>query len=80
MLCVIDEIGAREKVSDHQYETLKTAIDRRQGQPLVLISNVSPPELSRVFDDRIASRCGAGTVVEVIGPDQRLASRNGGGE
>jgi hypothetical protein len=25
-----------------------------------------------VFDDRIASRCAAGTVVHVVGPDQRL--------
>jgi DNA replication protein DnaC len=71
-LAVLDEIGTRNVVTDHQYETLKTALDRRERRPLVLLSNLQLDDIARVFDDRIASRCAAGTVVHVVGPDQRL--------
>lgn len=71
-LCAVDEIGARATVTDHQYETLKRAVDTRHGFALVLISNIDLDRLARVFDDRIASRCAAGTVVRVEGPDRRL--------
>jgi DNA replication protein DnaC len=71
-LCVVDEIGTRDTVTDHQYETLKAAIDHRFGKPLVLISNLDLGQMSRLFDDRIASRIGAGTVVLVDHKDMRL--------
>lgn len=72
-LAVLDEIGTRNKVTDHQYEVLKRAIDKREGRPTVLISNLSPKRIAELCDDRIASRCCAGTVVWVDGDDMRQA-------
>jgi nucleoside-triphosphatase THEP1 len=71
-LCIVDEIGTRERASDHAYETLKHAIDKRDGLPLVLISNLALPQIERIFDDRIASRIGGGTVLQFAGEDRRL--------
>jgi hypothetical protein len=70
-LCVIDEVGVRDRITDHQYETLKTAIDKRCGSPLVIISNLNLGGLASLFDDRITSRISAGTVVRVNGTDRR---------
>lgn len=69
----LDEIGARDKVSDTHYEIVKMSLDRRQGQPLVLVSNLGPTELSRVYDDRIASRMAGGTVIKFVGQDRRVS-------
>ena len=71
-LMVLDELGTREKVGDFHYETVQRAIDIRQGAPLVLISNLNLETLARVYDARIASRAGAGTVVELKGRDRRI--------
>ncbi|TPV94837.1 MAG: hypothetical protein B7733_12945 [Myxococcales bacterium FL481] len=71
-LVCIDEIGARENVSDFHYETLKRAMDSREGKPVVLISNEPIDRLARIYDDRVASRMAGGTVIEFGGPDQRL--------
>jgi chromosomal replication initiation ATPase DnaA len=38
----------------------------------VYISNATPDEIARLFDDRIASRLVAGTAFEVAGPDRRV--------
>ena len=70
-LCVLDELGARSQVSDHHYETIKRCIDDRHGKPLVCISNLNMKELAGVYDDRIASRLSAGTIVVTEG-DRRL--------
>ncbi len=78
-LCVIDELGQRTTVSDFHYDTLKTAIDRREGKPLVLVSNSDGAGLAEVYDERIASRCVAGTVVRLTGPDRRLIDGQGTG-
>lgn len=71
-LCVLDEIGLRDTVSDHVYEVAQRAIDLRAGKPLLVLSNLDLNALARVFDDRVASRLASGTVVHVDGPDQRL--------
>lgn len=71
--CVVDELGSRTKVSDFQYETVKRAIDLREDRPSVFISNLSLDELAKVYDDRIASRLAAGTVIQFAGEDRRLA-------
>lgn len=63
---ILDEIGIRSP-TDAQYETFKRAIDRREGKPLVAISNLSLDGLSRVYDDRIASRLSGGTVLTLTG-------------
>lgn len=72
-LVVLDEIGCREKVTDAHYEIVKRAIDLRWGKPLVAISNIDLAELSPIYDDRIVSRLGAGTIFELNAADRRLA-------
>jgi len=71
-LLVLDEIGARQHVSDWQYEILKRILDGRLGKPLLVISNASLADLATIYDDRIASRLAAGTIVTFTGTDRRL--------
>ena len=66
-LCVLDEVGTRETVSDHHFETLKKCLDLRLGKPLIVISNHGLKALAHIYDDRIASRLSAGTIVEFEG-------------
>lgn len=70
---VLDELAARDKVSDFQYESVKRAIDEREERPSVFISNLPLDVLSRVYDNRIASRLAGGTVIHFKGADRRLA-------
>ena len=69
---VVDELAAREKVSDFQYETLKRAIDDRHGRPAIFISNLELSEIAKAYDDRIASRLAGGTIIRFTGGDRRL--------
>ncbi len=69
-LAVLDDIGTREKASDHVYEAFKGALDRREGLPTVYTSNLKLEEIEPLFDDRVASRLSAGTIVYLEG-DQR---------
>lgn len=71
-LTVLDEIGAREKVGDFVYNTTKQLIDVRAGKPLIVISNLDLKALSVLYDDRLTSRLGSGTVVKLEGEDRRL--------
>lgn len=72
-LVVVDELGCRDKVTDHHYETVKKVIDRRAGKPLVVVSNLAAKALAAVYDDRIVDRLWAGTVIEFAGKSRRLA-------
>jgi DNA replication protein DnaC len=75
LLVVLDELGTREKVTDTHYETVQRVIDLREGGlPLILISNLTIVGIGRVYDARIASRCEAGTVVELGGSDRRVTA------
>lgn len=69
---VLDELGARERVSDFQYESVKRAIDERENKPAIFISNLTVDGLERVYDDRIASRLAGGTTIEFAGGDRRI--------
>ena len=61
-LVVLDEIGARATVSDHHYETIKYAMDHRQGKPAVFISNHEKvSDLAGLYGDPISSRLASGT-------------------
>jgi len=71
-LVVVDEIGLRTSETDARYETLHTAIEKRVGKPSIHISNLSLPELTRLYDDRIGSRFGGGTIFKIAGKDRRL--------
>jgi DNA replication protein DnaC len=70
-IACLDEIGCRDKASDFHYETLKECIDHRRG-PAIYISNLPPAAIAAIYDDRIASRLCAGTVLHVGGKDRRL--------
>lgn len=72
-VAVLDEIGTRREVSDHHYDTLKKAMDYRLREelPTMFVSNLSPEELARLYDERIASRLCSGTVLETVG-DRRM--------
>lgn len=71
-LVVVDDMGAREKVSDHHYEIAKRLLDKRENHPLVCISNHNLERLSQLYDDRLASRLAYGTVLTIAGKDRRL--------
>jgi DNA replication protein DnaC len=71
-LVVLDELGCRERVTDFHYEAVKQTIDARYAKPLICISNLPLSQLQRVYDERIASRLEAGTVIELVSEDRRL--------
>lgn len=71
-LAILDELGTTE-CKPFRYDTAKRMIDERNGQPLIIISNLDLEKISAVYDDRMASRCKAGTVVEIQGEDRRGA-------
>lgn len=71
ILVALDELGTRDKITDTHYESVQRLIDARECQPLILISNLPIGGIGRVYDARIASRCEAGTVVELLGKDRR---------
>lgn len=71
-LVVLDEIGCRDRVSDHVYECLKNVLDVRHRKPLVCISNLQVEKVEELFDDRIASRLCEGTVLKLGGKDRRI--------
>jgi hypothetical protein len=70
-LVVLDEIGTRQP-SDHNYQSVKRLLDQRAFRPHVVISNCDLGTLAQLYDDRVASRLAAGTVVELVGDDRRL--------
>jgi len=72
-LFVLDELGMRAKASEHHYDCVKGVLDKREGRPLICISNLSLSGLEEVYDDRVASRLSGGTVVEMTG-DRRMRS------
>lgn len=73
-LTVLDELGTRQKMPDWLYETLKRAMDLRQGKPAIYVTNLSIQQIADLIDDRIASRLDAGTVFELLGQDRRVQS------
>lgn len=71
-LVVLDELGCRDRVSDFQYETAKRVLDKREGRPLMVLSNLTLAVLAELYDDRFVSRLASGTVLELAGEDRRL--------
>lgn len=71
-LVVLDEVGSRSKVADWHYECTKRLLDEREVRPLVVISNLDLDQIAQVYDDRVASRLAAGTVLACQGEDLRL--------
>lgn len=74
-LVVLDEIGGRDRVTDHNYECVQRMLDERSCMPLICISNHDLTRITDLYDDRIASRLAAGTVIGVSGEDRRVSKR-----
>ena len=76
-LAVLDEIGARAKVTDLGYTVVKQFADVREKEgrvATIYITNLDPGELADLYDDRVASRLMAGTHFELKGADRRVTS------
>ena len=73
---VLDDIGCQQRVTDHPYHCLKTALDVREGGSLVCASNLTLAQIDKLFDDRITSRLSAGTVVHVTGDQRQMQGRD----
>jgi hypothetical protein len=69
-LVILDELGTR-KAGDLEYEALKRTLDKREGRPMVCVSNHAPADLARLFDARISDRLEGGTVIEYPGGSRR---------
>jgi hypothetical protein len=71
-LVVVDELGSREKVGDLHYQAVKRLADLRDRQPTVYVTNITPDDVGRLYDDRIASRLLCGSIFELAGDDRRM--------
>lgn len=72
-ILIVDDIGRRSNESEHVRDTLIRVLNAREGgRPLVVVSNLTLDQLSESYDDRIASRLSAGTVINAEGDDRRV--------
>lgn len=67
---VFDDIGIKA-ATDSMNDALLEVIKARQGKPTVFTSNLSPQQLSEVYDDRVVDRICAGHSIEFKGKSQR---------
>lgn len=79
-LAVLDELGARDRVGDLHYSAVKRFADARETRAAgnriaVYVSNLTPEQLHRTYDDRIASRLLCGTIFHLKADDRRFADR-----
>jgi hypothetical protein len=74
-LAVLDEIGARERVSDVHYRAVKQFADEREihaNRVAIYVSNISPDVLVDLYDDRVASRLLCGSIFKTSDKDRRV--------
>jgi DNA replication protein DnaC len=73
-LAILDELGL-PRVSDaarnYDYDCLKRFLDWREHKPAIYVSNHTLQAIEQLYDKRIASRLGAGTVFELRDSDRR---------
>lgn len=70
---VIDNFGAvTADMNDFMAEELVALFDRREGQPTIVVSNMSPSQVTKNLVAPLASRLLGGTIVEYKGQDRRL--------
>jgi DNA replication protein DnaC len=80
-LFAMDEIGTRFKVGDLEFSTILEAWEHRERRALgvaIWCSNLTPGDLNRTYDNRVASRLLSGTVFLLDGPDRRLQRKHEG--
>lgn len=71
-LVVLDEIGLQRQ-GPERVEAMLEFLERRRRRPLLITGNLSRPEVEARYDQRVASRLWAGSVIEVSGQDRRVA-------
>jgi hypothetical protein len=74
-LTVLDELGLprpSDGARDYDYDCVKNLLDWRRDRPAIYVSNRPLDEIDRLYDTRIKSRLGAGTVYELRDHDRRL--------
>ena len=69
---LLDDLGVRAP-TESMHESLFNVLEWRRGKPLMITSNKSTKQIRQLYDDRIASRIEAGTVIEMGGTDRRAA-------
>lgn len=69
---VVDELGVRGVATPTQRSRIQEVLDRREGKPLILISNFGLEELTKLYDERVISRAARGEVLYLSGPDRRI--------
>lgn len=72
-LVVLDDIGLRDRATDAQFEAFQKFLLYRENKPTIITSNLDLDGIHRVYDDRIASRLAAGTIVAMRGKDRRVS-------
>lgn len=82
--CVfVDDLGTRSP-TEAMYQALFDLLEWRKNKPLVITTNKGLGAIAALYDDRIASRLRAGTVIVMNGTDRRTggtlvrAANNGG--
>lgn len=70
-LLVLDDIGAKGNITQAFYDSVLELLNAREYQPMIVTSNIHLKAIELVYDGRVASRLGAGTVFELSGQDRR---------
>lgn len=70
-LVVLDEVDRAEEIKDGRVEETLDVLDRREGMPLILLSNSSPDVLGQIYGERLPSRLANGVIYEMKGVDRR---------
>jgi DNA replication protein DnaC len=73
-LWCLDDFGTRG-LTDSAFDVVFELIDRRVGKPTIVTSNLDLQGITDLYDDRIADRLRAGTVIELTGESRRTGKR-----
>ncbi len=74
-LTVLDELGLprpSDAARDYDYSCVNQFLDWRKGRPAIYVSNHPLEMIEQLYDTRIKSRLGAGTIYELKDHDRRV--------
>jgi len=80
-LFVLDEIGMRLKTGDLEFSVITEIWEYRERHCAgvgIYVSNLTPKDLHKLYDDRIASRLLCGTIWRLDGEDRRMKRQHDG--
>lgn len=73
-LLVVDDLGITDPTPS-QVAIIYELIDRRRNKPMIVSTNLDLNEIEQLYDDRIASRLSAGTIIQFATRDLRASGR-----